>query len=468
MDIKYLNEERIKLWEKIADLEQILKEKSSDLEIEVRQHAENARIHLTEIKTSLAAIKERRAEVEVSVNDIQALTKVADESTTKLQTDEKAIAMIKEKAESTGTEIESWHTIAQSKFNEIEAIFNNNAAIVAKLAMFETQSDKATELSGKIDGIHKSITSRKSDIDETFYEIFGYVEKDETTGLETKVNGLKDELDETYRQLKLNFSTHEASVLNSINDLSKRLADFEAAKKSDYILLVDSWKNDFEKVKARIESLLPTSLTAGLSAAYFDKKEQEIKESLAHARTFRYAIAGMIAVSLIPFGVSIHSLYDSLPLSDAILRLPRLVLSILPLYIPVTWIAYSENRKGNLSKRLIEEYSHKEALSRTYEGLSTQINSLGENDTANELRVKLLYNVLEVSSENPGKLISDYNKSDHPVMDALDKSVKLTNSIEKLTKIPGFTKLAKKLSNKADKLLEKQMEKADQGLDESE
>ena len=36
---------------------------------------------------------------------------------------------------------------------------------------------------------------------------------------------------------------------------------------------------------------------------------------------------------------------------------------------------------------------------------------------------------LEVNSKNPGKLISDYNKSDHPLMDVLDldKSIKLTN-----------------------------------------
>jgi 2-oxo-4-hydroxy-4-carboxy--5-ureidoimidazoline (OHCU) decarboxylase len=75
-----------------------------------------------------------------------------------------------------------------------------------------------------------------------------------------------------------------------------------------------------------------------------------------------------------------------------------------------------------------------------------------------------LYNILEVSSENPGKLISDYNKSDHPLMDALDKSVQLATAFEKLEKIPGFSKLAEKLNKKSKSILENEDEKANAGL----
>ncbi len=438
------------LAEKISILEKKFDEKSSDWKSEHRQFAENARNILNEIETVLVTIKERNAEAESYVNNINAVTKTADESAIKLKTDDEAIAVIKQKVESSGSEIEAWHASAQSKFNEIEVIYNNNTQMLERLGVFEAQCGKATEQSVKIDGIHESIASRKNEIDKIYYNIFGQILKDEATGVETKVNGLKDDLDEAYHQLKINFSTFEESKTKELNGL------------------LETWKDDFEKIKNKIKSLLPDALTAGLSAAYADKKKAEIVESVAHVTAFRYAILGMIAVSSIPFIVSVYSLIvEHLPFSDAIMRLPRLVLAILPLYIPATWIAYSENRKGNLSKRLIEEYSHKEALSKTYEGLSTQINSLGDDDNANDLRVKLLYNVLEVSSENPGKLISDYNKSDHPVMDALDKSVKLTNSVEKLVRIPGFTKLAKKLSDKAEKILERQNDQAEQGLDDS-
>jgi len=129
------------------------------------------------------------------------------------------------------------------------------------------------------------------------------------------------------------------------------------------------------------------------------------------------------------------------------------------------WVAYSSNRKLNLSKRLIEEYAHKETLSKTFEGLSHQINNIDDKDISNDLRVKLLYNILEVNSENPGKLISDYDKSDHPLMDALDKSIKLTNAVAKLSNIPGFAKLASSIEKKSQKIFEEQKRKAEAGID---
>jgi len=55
------------------------------------------------------------------------------------------------------------------------------------------------------------------------------------------------------------------------------------------------------------------------------------------------------------------------------------------------WVAYSSNRKMNLSKRLSEEYSHKEVLSKTFEGLSTQINNISDEKISGDLRNKLLY-----------------------------------------------------------------------------
>ena len=171
-----------------------------------------------------------------------------------------------------------------------------------------------------------------------------------------------------------------------------------------------------------------------------------------------------MTVSLIPFVISVVSMFEGLSLEEAILRLPRLVLAILPLYVPVFWVAHSGNKKMNLSKRLTEEYTHKEVLSKTFEGLATQISQIGNNELSTDLKIRLLYNILEVSSENPGKLITDYNKSDHPLMDALDKSVKLANAVDKLDRIPGITRLTEMLSKKSKLIVEQEMKKAETGI----
>src|SRR5690606_6014691 len=133
---------------------------------------------------------------------------------------------------------------------------------------------------------------------------------------------------------------------------------------------------------------------------------------------------------------------------------PRMVLAIIPMYIPILWFTYSANKKLNLSKRLIEEYAHKEVLSKTYEGLSKQINNLDNDEQTSELKYRLLSNFLQVTSENPGKLISNYESSDHPVMEALEQSYKFQLAIDKLDGIPGLGKVAAILESNSKKKLE--------------
>ncbi|MGV0960590.1 MAG: hypothetical protein ACOYB1_12220 [Limnohabitans sp.] len=152
-------------------------------------------------------------------------------------------------------------------------------------------------------------------------------------------------------------------------------------------------------------------------------------------------------MALIPIAVNTIRYYKyDVPLDALIQNSPSLVMLILPLYLPIVWLAYSSGLKVKLAKRLIEEYAHKETVAKTFEGLSKQIESFADEDIAIELKTKLLFNLLDISAENPGKLITDYNKSDHPVMDALDKSVKFADSLDKLARVPGFRKLASKLS----------------------
>jgi len=104
-------------------------------------------------------------------------------------------------------------------------------------------------------------------------------------------------------------------------------------------------------------------------------------------------------------------------------------------------------------------------LGGTFSGLSNQIESLPrESVVRDELRTRLLFNLLQVSSENPGKLITDYNKSDHPLMDALENSAKLSDSIETLSKLPGFSAIANKLAARTEEILNNETKKVVDGL----
>jgi len=464
MDYDYLNDERKKLWLKIADLEKQIKEKSSDIELEIRQHAENVRMYTAQIETDKNIISARNTEADNASRLIQDQSIKVSEIFSNITSQYNEIEALKNQAALIVPELTSLRSNAQTMFNEMQAVYINNPDLQAKSIEFNDRYNSSNEILSRINATYQSIVTRKNEIDETYYSILGHTNKEEETGKEIKVKGLKDELNETFNKLKAEFASHQVFVEAENNKFIERISNFEGIKTQEFKEKLESWNNEYDKVKNKINELLPKALTTGLSYAFSEKKEQELSESKEHAKKFFYSILVMILISFIPLAVSVHSLFNDVPLNEAILRLPRLVLAIIPLYIPVLWFAYSSNRKGNLSKRLIEEYSHKEVLSKTYEGLSTQIDGLGEKCNNFDLKEKLLFNILAVSAENPGKLISDYNKSDHPLMDALDKSVKLANSIELLTRLPGFSKLANMLSVKRENILAEQTAKAENGL----
>ena len=106
-----------------------------------------------------------------------------------------------------------------------------------------------------------------------------------------------------------------------------------------------------------------------------------------------------------------------------------------------------------------------ELIAKTFQGLEELISSLDNSETAMELKVKLLYNLVSVSAENPGKLIPNYNKADNPLIEFMDKSIALSESLEKLKNIPGAAIIAKRILAKQE---EKREQIANKALEETE
>lgn len=477
--LKYLNDERGMLWEKTSSIEKKLfvadnqieslvadvQNKTSDYEASARQASkkaseyrnrseeakDNALKHSEDAKVQLEIISDLREKIEGICSEIYRFYETSQDKS--LEIDQFHIDLSK-KLESIAGMIE-----------EVQGFIDQVPDLENKVDKLDTVLNKSEDYNLKADALYKSIAIRKKEIDELYYDIIGFIDTDSDSGEESVVAGKKAELENVYTQLQL-----------SSDDIRKNLADFQSATKSSYLAyfaekqaefseLIKRWETENSIIKTKIESLLPNALTTGLSFAYSEKRAEEIKENIAFSKTFNYSILGLIVVSLIPFGFSWWGLHNQRELKDVLLDMPRLVLAILPLYIPILWVAYSTNIRIKLSKRLIEEYTHKEVLSKTYEGLAKQISDLSDNDISADLRNRLLYNMLEVSSENPGKLITDYNKSDHPLMDALDKSVKLAGAVDKLAQIPGFSRLTQTLEKRSRELIRNEDEKAAKGLD---
>ncbi len=454
ISLDFLNTEREKIWSRIVDLEELVNKKTPEIEKEAKQHSRKA-----------AEYKNR------CFDHKNTLENLLSDLNTKISTIEKSYNLATQKIElinNTTTKAQDFLTqldALEEKIEFLDEIYNSKDELEEKTTELESFHSTGKDLTSKINATFANINKRKSEIDDLYYEVYGYDEDDPDTEESRHIDGLRDQLEHSFKQIK-----------DDLSSLKKEIVDFQKITKNEFNnelstckkTLDDTIKNsdtEYELILNKIKSLLPGALTTGLSHAYSEKREAEIKEIAKSDLSFNIALAGLVIVSIIPFGVSTYMMYQGKTLEAVILDIPRIVLAILPIYLPFLWLAYFSNKRINLSKRLVEEYTHKEVLSKTFEGLSSQIQEINNDQISTELKIKLLYNVLDASQENPGKLISDYNKADHPIIDVLDKSTKLTDSLEKLDKIPGMKSLLKILENKTEDVKNSIEKKVNEGLE---
>jgi uncharacterized coiled-coil DUF342 family protein len=325
--------------------------------------------------------------------------------------------------------------------------------------------EAARKLSDDLQNLLNHSIKRKADIDDLHKDIYGYEIKN-SDGVPERVDGLKDELEKSYGEV----SNQTEKLAERLDEVTREIAGKHKKQLSEELTKFEKLVTDSSEkvatVSDQLKALMPGAMAAGLSAAYEAKKTEEETALKGYELGFRWAIGGLVLVSLIPLAVDVYLLnWKGVDLVKVLQDTPNLIISIFPLYFPVLWLAYSTNKKLNLSKRLIEEYTHKAVLGKTFSGLSNQIDNLPEeNLVKDELRTRLLFNILQVSAENPGKLITNYQKSDHPLMEALENSAKLSDSFDALSKIPGLSSVFKKLSAKSDELLREQEKKVSGGL----
>ena len=353
----------------------------------------------------------------------------------------------------------------EKKISAINGYLTQSKSLPDDVAETQRLLEESKALTDKISNVFNHSINKKSEIDGLVIEILGEDIKSDDGKVE-HIDGLKDSLNKSYDDVsskltKLNTALDEAVTAVTTQykvSLDEKLQEFRA--------LIRESNTAIDNVKDELTSLLPGAMAEGLSAAY-EKKKQEESITLSNAeKRFLYAIIMMAVVSLIPFAADFYLIgFQGKEFLEVIKDTPNLVVSIFPLYFPALWMAYSTNKKINLSKRLIEEYTHKAVLGKTFSGLSNQIETLPhQSEVKEELRTQLLFNVLQVSAENPGKLISNYDKSDHPLMDALENSAKLSDAVDSLSRIPGFASLARKLGEKSEELLDIQRKKVEAGF----
>ena len=446
INLDYLNNERIIAFQRIEKLEKEIDALTSVMK-DVRTVAENkitddekiARDAAVKAESLLSNVENTHKNILSLFGEIE---KVNENYKNNKQTLSSAIKKSKEIEQNSEYASQTKETIEQN-CEDIKTLQSN--ALIA-LNEIKNTKDKIEEIEQQVNAFSVSISEKNKNSSKLYDEIedvhdtvFGYdTEKGEHE------NGLKEDLEAAYEEVEQSFE--------------KTKEEFQKVK--------EGYEQTFLEKKRQIEELLPDALTAGLANGYVEKKNEEEKELIKHEKTFRNSIWGLVGISCIPLSINtlLYLVYNY-PLTKILETFPAVLAFVLPLYFPVLWLTWNANKEAKLSKRLIEEYTHKEVVSKTYQGLAEQVKNLDNGDISYQLKERLLYNLISVNSENPGKLISDYNKPDNPLIDILDRSVALATTFDKLKNLPGLGRISSYFDKKEKQTTTRALEKAQEGIE---
>lgn len=461
IDLNFLDKERIIAFSRIEKIEEkiekIQKQTESALQLaETKTPEDSQKVHslLEELEDLYSTFSQKEASLSAFSENIDNFMEDFNNNKDQLDSIINKINNITAKF----NEFKELEENIEKKINEL----NSSQEKIEKLQIDAETTNEDIE-KNKLDAIDKTskisealskVNVIKNEISTLYDSIFGY----ETTNKDTQetfhVEGLKEELEKSYNQL-----------IDQHKNLKDNIAQYEKDTKIKVEDQIDLGNKKFSHLEKKIKSLLPGAMTAGLSFAYKDKRESEEKQKKISTCVFILSIIALFLISIIPVYIN-YQLYieEGKKLDEIIANMPNMFLFVLPLYFPLLWLAWLSNKSINLSKRLIEEYSYKEVLSKTYEGLNDKIQNLEDAKNSSDLKTKLLFNIVMMSAENPGKLITDYNKTDNPLMEILDKSSSLASAFDKFSNIPGLNKITKILDIKQQKAEDELSQKAREGI----
>lgn len=320
-----------------------------------------------------------------------------------------------------------------SAISEIEAILKDDEDGVSRYSKILelTSEDSLNDLQSSSDSIHNAYNFlfasnggdpskieqakneiRKINLD---YEKLFAEEIDEDGG--TRINQLYDIIDEFEKYYADLFETDDPdlkSKKDQINDQLNRIQNFydkiygnEAKKLPSLVKDLDERLTNLKNVEERAKSVIGLSSEAGLAGG-FVVKGKEAKEGQ------KYSIIVFVVVVLAIFGFNIY-LFDK---NDFLNMKWDTFLFKLLINAPLIWIATIANINLNKFSRLEQEYSHKEALAKSYERYKSEIQELEHLGVtgAEELKLKLLEINLEAFKVNPAEH-SDKSKPDFSIWD---------------------------------------------------
>lgn len=341
---------------------------------------------LDKIRANQQKLEEACNETFTVKNKIDACLEAITEIESKLESDEDGISVYDRILELTSEE-------------SIEEIENSKQEILDKYnELFE--ADESDE--SRIDQLSLKI----KEIEEKYSEIFEDQNDDGENlfeEMELKIKKLGELWDEYFIEDEEGRTKSELidSRLKEINQFHLKIFGDELSEKVSLDQELNDRLKNLKDIEKRAKDILDDSSEAGLAGGFVTKRKE--------ANWVRL-ISLVVLISAIAFLFIFN--YNFLEKKDFEDIKWGTILFKLSINAPIIWIATIANTNMNKFSRLEQDYSHKEALAKSYERYRSEIQQLEllGVDGAENLKVKLLETNLDAFRVNPASYANDSKK----------------------------------------------------------
>ena len=296
--------------------------------------------------------------------------------------------------------------IDQYRFKLFEQDDNIEDKINSLISEIEDKSDQVSVLYNNIfqeDGIKYQIESSREEVKQVVEDI--YEIRDKTSDFIKKLENFYDRV----YGIKDSDGNFNGGLKQEIQERQSELEEFKKIQQIRY-----------HELNIQIESLLPAATSVGLASAYKDMKDDCSKNIKIYNRIFYFSLFALFLTVLIMQYLGFSNVWTSNDnLGNNLIGLLKVFSIKLPFIIPTLWLAMFSSKRRNESKRLEQEYAHKEALAKSYASYRQQIEKLGD-DKQQELLPILLESMIKAIAFNPAETLDKNYKDDTPV-DAINK-----------------------------------------------
>lgn len=165
-----------------------------------------------------------------------------------------------------------------------------------------------------------------------------------------------------------------------------------------------------EVMYKNINKLLAGATSTSLAGSYEDQRKKYIGPNIFWTVLFIIAMVVMVVIGII-------TVKEFTALDEAI----KAVIARSPVFAALIWLGMFSSKQQSQNKRLEQEYAHKAALAKSYEGYKQEVSDLSEETETSEILSDLLKNLIETIKNNPSETLDkNYHNNGYPLYNSTE------------------------------------------------